>query len=243
MSSNTIVDWFNFCRELSHRSLEHSPASQAIGGPGVVVEVDESKFGKRKYHRGHRVDGAWVFGGREKENKKMCFFEVVKDRTASTLLEVIQRKVLPGSVIYSDCWKGYSCLESHGYVHYTVNHSENFKDPVTGVHTNSIEGTWQKIKRGLTFPRFGVKAQHLGSYLGEFQWRCFHSSATDLWQAFLDSIKKVHYGQCEAGDCLFCTSPSRYLVCNEKNCSICRVDESVEEEELADDDLSASVHF
>jgi hypothetical protein len=31
-----------------------------IGSPGIVVEVDETKLGKRKYHRGHRVEGVWV---------------------------------------------------------------------------------------------------------------------------------------------------------------------------------------
>ena len=36
------------------------PQNVSIGGPGIIVEIDESKFGKRMYYRGHRVNGAWV---------------------------------------------------------------------------------------------------------------------------------------------------------------------------------------
>lgn len=40
-----------------------------VGGPGKVVEIDESKFGKRKYHKGRRKDGVWVFAGIERDTK------------------------------------------------------------------------------------------------------------------------------------------------------------------------------
>ena len=54
--------------------------SEMIGGNGIEVEIDESKFGKRKYYRGHRVEGQWVFSGREKYNKKKVLMVPVKDR-------------------------------------------------------------------------------------------------------------------------------------------------------------------
>ena len=47
--------------------------SQAIGGNGIKVEIEESKFNKRKYYRGHRVEGQWIFGGREYYPKKIIF--------------------------------------------------------------------------------------------------------------------------------------------------------------------------
>ncbi|KAG0438087.1 hypothetical protein DMUE_3314 [Dictyocoela muelleri] len=33
-----------------------------IGGPGVIVEIDESKMGNRKYNRGHHVEGVLILG-------------------------------------------------------------------------------------------------------------------------------------------------------------------------------------
>jgi len=106
------------------------------------VEIDESKFGKRKYHRGHHIEGAWVFGGYERGSGRI-FMLVVENRSAETLLQCIERFIENGTTIYSDCWKGYSKLDQHpDYEHLKVNHSITFKDPETGVHTNSIEGSW-----------------------------------------------------------------------------------------------------
>lgn len=64
IEQQTACDWFQFCREVVLDFIETK--SEMIGGEGKVVEIDESKFGKRKYHRGHYVKGQWVFGGVER---------------------------------------------------------------------------------------------------------------------------------------------------------------------------------
>ena len=56
-SNSTIVDWFNFAREVCVVLLEKD--SVPIEEPGKVVEIGESKFGEHKYHKGRRVDGVW----------------------------------------------------------------------------------------------------------------------------------------------------------------------------------------
>jgi hypothetical protein len=61
--SHPLADWGMFCREVMLVYLERS--SVKIGGPNKTVEIYESKFGQRKYHRGHPVKGQWVFGGVE----------------------------------------------------------------------------------------------------------------------------------------------------------------------------------
>ena len=48
-----------------------------IGGPGKTVQIDESKIGKRNYHRGHHVEGQWVFGGIEEGSQK-CVIVLVE---------------------------------------------------------------------------------------------------------------------------------------------------------------------
>ena len=78
ISSNTAVDWDIFCWETCEVTLENQ--REKFGGKGKVVQIDESKFGKRKYHCSHRVEGQWVFGGIEDSTRTRKSFLVVVDK-------------------------------------------------------------------------------------------------------------------------------------------------------------------
>ena len=190
ISEKTVIDFYNFCREVCVVLLEKH--SEKIGGPGKIVEVDESKFGKRKYNRGKKVDGVWVFGGIERGSEPpKCFFVTVSDRTAATLIPIIKQWIVPGTKILSDCWKSYSSLQSEGYLHETVNHSVEFVTE-TGVHTNNIESRWNAVKKSL--PRYGTRKDLYESYFAEYCIRRkYLDCAIDKFLYFLHLISLVYH--------------------------------------------------
>lgn len=125
--------------------------AEPIGGDGSIVQIDESKFGKRKYERGHKVEGVWVLGAVEKTDKRRIRLFVVDDRKASTLTQILTDNIYSDSIVHTDMWRGYVKLKDKFIAHGTVNHSQNFVDPVTGINTNTIEGEWSGIKIGVPF--------------------------------------------------------------------------------------------
>lgn len=122
-----------------------------IGGDNVICEVDESKFGKRKYNRGKKVTGSWVIGIVERTDKKSIRLKRIDKRDMNNIDDIIKKFVKQKTIIYSDEWRGYNNLINIEYDHFTVNHSKHYKDPITGVHTNTIEGNWSAIKRTIPF--------------------------------------------------------------------------------------------
>ena len=129
LSVHTVADWGMFCRETMLVFLECSYVK--IGGPNKTVEIDESKFGWRKYHRGHPIKSQWVFGGVERESGE-TFLVPVPDRTADTLMTIIRDWIKPRTTVISDSWAAYRNLGSHGYTHHTVNHSIQLVNPHNG---------------------------------------------------------------------------------------------------------------
>ena len=143
--------------------------SENIGGPGKIVEVDETIMVKRKNHAGRLLPEIWVVGGICRETNQ-CFAKRVSDRTADTLEEVIKEYVAPGTTIHTDCWKGYVHLDTLGYTHKTVNHSKNFVDPVDGTHTQKIERFWRGLK-GVRTRYQGIPSSEIDSHIKEYLWR------------------------------------------------------------------------
>ena len=115
----------------------------------------------------------WVFGMCDTSHSPtLGFMQLVPNRTAATLLPIIQSHVAPGTIIHSDQGSMYNRVGSLPGVasHGTVNHSIEFVNSTIGVHTQNIESYWNRSKTKLKRMK-GCHASELASYLNEFMWR------------------------------------------------------------------------
>jgi transposase-like protein len=147
-----------------------------LGGPGIIVQIDESLFNhKPKYQRGRRASKdkeTWVFGIADTSHTPaVTYMQTVEKRDAATLLPIIERIVRLGSTVHSDEWAAYRKIQQKpNLYHKTVNHSINFVDPATGTYTQNIESYWAKTKYKFKVMK-GVSSDALPSYLDERMWR------------------------------------------------------------------------
>ncbi|KCZ78787.1 hypothetical protein H311_00176, partial [Anncaliia algerae PRA109] len=109
----------------------------------------------------------------------------VNKRDSATLNDLILKYVLPGSIVITDGWKGYTLFkENINFAHHWVNHSISFVNE-NGMNTNTIEGTWSGVKRNVPI-RCHTK-ENLQKKLLEFIWR--RQNKNILWLSLLDLLK------------------------------------------------------
>jgi transposase-like protein len=151
-----------------------------LGGPGGVVEVDETYIGgkarsmntkrlaKAKIGRGsaYATPRAIVLGMLERGGR--IRLKHVPNARSLTLLTEVMGTVRPGSGINTDELHVYGALRGR-YLHEVVNHSETY---VRGnVHTNGIENFWSLLKRTIRGTYVSVEPFHLFRYLDEQAFR------------------------------------------------------------------------
>lgn len=120
-------------------------------------------------------------------------YTIIIPKASSKILKGVIRTLVPKNTrVVTDGWKGYNKLEKCGYSHEVVIHKEGEYMNEAGFHTNSIEGFWSHLKRGIKGIYHLVSRKHLQKYCNEFAFRYNTRSLSDIerFTYFLPSLSK-----------------------------------------------------
>ena len=160
------------------------------------VEADETwiggkdrnrHWGKRSHAWGPHLSGkTMVIGAISRKGNVVC--QMIEEAGFNTLenfvKETVSKKV---TLMATDENFGYRHLGGHGFVHKTVNHSHH-EYVVGSTHTNTIEGFWSLLKRGIVGSYHKVSKDYLPLYLNEFAFRYNHRNDPDIFRALLSRV-------------------------------------------------------
>jgi len=197
---DTAGKWHRHFRQTASQMINNHIVGEGVqiggldaNGDPIVVEIDESKFGKRKCNRGCRVRANWVIGMVERTEQRRCVMVVVEKRDQSVCTAVVKKHVKPGSMIFSDKWPGCNPIKKipdKGHDHRTLCHKDDFtklEEDGSLTHTQTIEGTWGAQKKAI--PVHKRNGAELQDCLDEFMWR--RANAGDLWSAMVKAFSTV----------------------------------------------------
>lgn len=201
--------WF-----MSHRIREAMKRTDdtPMGGPGKIVEADETYFGPVANPKTVDADGRTlkVFrpgvtnrsGGTGTANKRAVFALVerggsvrtfhVNDTTRATVSEIAKKHVDAASRLHTDENRIYIGADQAFATHETVKHSA--KEYARGyVTTNSVEGFFGVFKRGMKGTYQHCAEKHLHRYLAEFDFR-FNNRTAPRWASVTVSVPSNCFG-------------------------------------------------
>lgn len=135
-----------------------------------LIQVDETFWGSESPgKRGRGADGkTLILIGIEHTKEKLGRVRLVKipDSTGETLVPIIERFAVPGSIIETDGWRGYNGLSTSSFIH-TVIKAADDDEPLPHVHlVASLLKRWI-----LGTHQGGIQPSHLDYYLDEFTFR------------------------------------------------------------------------
>jgi transposase-like protein len=159
--------WFMMHRlREAMRSSDLSP----MGGPGTIVEIDETFIGQKEdmpKHRGYAHKHA-VLSLVERGGKVRSFH--VEGTTAAHLVPILRANIAKETSVMTDEAGQYAHLNKEFASHEYVNHSAG-EYGRSDIHTNTLEGFYSIFKRGMKGVYQHCSEKHLHRYVAEFDFR------------------------------------------------------------------------
>lgn len=165
--------WF-----LTHRIREIMKPGTAtdlppVGGHGVTVEADETYIGAIAGRKKNRKPVEKQIVMTLVERHGVARSTVIPNVRAETLRKVLSQSAQRGTKLMTDTASGYRDPLTHFASHDKIAHA--YGEYVKGnVHTNTVEGFFSILKRGLNGTYQHVSEHHLHRYLNEFDYRYNH---------------------------------------------------------------------
>lgn len=179
--------WF-----MAHR-IRYAMAELNLTPLTGTVEIDETYVGgKQRGLQGVKSNKAPVVSLVERDGRVRSFHhkEIV---TGKSLKQIIRENVDPNAHVMTDDFGGYHGLKKESRRHSTIRHSWKIyarKEGDVLISTNTIEGYFSILKRGINGVYHHVGKQHLHRYLSEFDFR-YNSRFVEDGERSLLAIKKV----------------------------------------------------
>jgi transposase-like protein len=173
-------------RRIRYAMSDPAPVQKLAG----IVEIDETYVGGRPRAKGQPKEKAAVVAMAERGGDVRFF--TMERVTAATVGRAIEENVDLRSRLMTDEAAIYTGLgEFFGGGHHTVKHSAGeYSKPGTDIHSNSVEGVFSLLKRGIYGTFHSVSKRHLGNYLSEFEFR-HNARRIDDGQRIARAIKKA----------------------------------------------------
>jgi transposase-like protein len=144
-----------------------------------IVEVDETFVGGKNKNRHWDRKGPGGTGGPGSGKSIVVGAVQRKGKVVARVINSVKAEVLTGfvresvsnrvSLLCTDQWGGYRGLNKE-YPHAIIRHADG-QYVVGAIHTNTIEGFWSLIKRGMVGTFHKVSRKYLPLYVAEFQFR------------------------------------------------------------------------
>ena len=167
--------WF-IAHRIRYAMESDTPLTEKMSG---TVECDETYVGAKVKGagKGYKGNKAPVFALVERDGRVKSM--QVERVTSKNLKSIIRENVETTSTIMTDDFQSYKGLNKEFYQHKVIRHSRGVYSRPGGIHTNTIEGYFSILKRGIVGVYQHVGKQHLDKYLAEFDYRYNSRKITD----------------------------------------------------------------